>query len=78
MKISSDSRLYLSELGTKGFLYPSENFITITSELEVETVPFLYSKDHGLIPVRVAVKLGEDGLSNMAHTIFWVQKTKKT
>jgi hypothetical protein len=74
MKILSDTKLYLSELGAKGFLYPSEKFITTSSDLEVEPVPFVYSKEHGLIPVRVAVKLGEDGLSNMAHTIFWVQK----
>ena len=77
MKISLNSKLYLSELGAKGFLYPSERFITTTSDLEVESVPLLYSKDSGLIPVRVAVKLGEDGLSKMEHTIFWIQKPKQ-
>ena len=74
MKIKSDTRLYLSELGAKGFLYPSDRFITAPTALECDTIPFAYSKEHGLVPVRIAAQIGEEGLSYAERTIFWVRK----
>jgi hypothetical protein len=74
MKIKIDSRLYLSELGAKGFLYPSDNFITAATALECDTVQFVYSKERGVVPVRIVAQIGEEGLSTMEATIFWVSK----
>jgi hypothetical protein len=76
MKIKSDTRVYLSELGAKGFLYPSDKFIITDGEMICDMPPYLYSKEHGLVPVRLAVKIGEDRLSQIEHSIFWVDKTK--
>ena len=76
MKIKSDTRIYLSELGAKGFLYPSDRFVTANEEMLCETPPFLYSKEHGLTPVRLATKIGEGGLSQVEHSIFWVERSK--
>ena len=74
MKIKSDTRLYLSELGAKGFLYPSDNFITAPAALQCDTIPFAYSKEHGLVPVRIVAYIGEEGLSYAEGTVFWVGK----
>ena len=74
MKIKIDSRLYLSELGAKGFLYPSNNFMTTTTHLECDTVQFVYSKERGVVPVRIVAQIGEEGLSTTEGTIFWVSK----
>lgn len=74
MKIKIDSRIYLSELGAKGFLYPSDNFITTATALECDTVQFVYSKERGVVPVRIVAQIGEEGLSTMEGTIFWVSK----
>lgn len=76
MTILPDTRLYLSELGAKGFLYPSENFIMVSDIISCELMPFVYSKEYGLTPVRVTVKIGEDGISRVENTIFWVDKRK--
>jgi hypothetical protein len=76
MKIKADTRIYLSELGAKGFLYPSEKFVTTEREMECEMPPLLYIKEHGLTPIRLAAKIGEDRLSQIEHSIFWVDKTK--
>jgi hypothetical protein len=76
MKIKADTRLYLSEVGAKGFLYPSDNFITTDGEMFCELPPYLYSKEHGLTPIRLAVKIGEDRLSQAEYSIFWVDKSK--
>ena len=74
MKIKVDSRLYLSELGAKGFLYPSDSFIAATTALECHTIPFVYSKERGLVPVRIVAQIGEEGFSTMEGTVFWVKK----
>jgi len=74
MKIKVDSRLYLTELGAKGFLYPSDNFITAVTALECDTIAFVYSKERGLVPVRIVAQIGEEGLSTMEGTVFWVKK----
>ena len=76
MKIKKDARVYLSELGAKGFLYPSDTFITTSDVVNCDLIPFLYSKEYGLTPVRVTAKIGEDDISRVESAIFWVDREK--
>jgi hypothetical protein len=74
MKIKKDTRIYLSELGAKGFLYPSESFVTLPEEVEVERLPLIFDKSSKLIPVRVTGNLGKEELSMKLSTVFWVSE----
>lgn len=74
MKIKKDTRIYLSELGAKGFLYPSESFVTLPEEVEVERLPLIFDKSSKLIPVRVTGNLGKEELSMKLSTVFWVRE----
>jgi|LakMenE18May11ns_1017448.scaffolds.fasta_scaffold8026428_1 hypothetical protein len=76
MKIKKDTRVYLSELGAKGFLYPSDTFIVTSEIVNCELIPFLYSKEYGLTPVKVAAKIGEEDISRVESAIFWVDREK--
>ena len=73
-KIKSDTRLYLSKFGTKGFLYPSDDFITAPKDLSVEEVSFVYSREYGVVPVRVFVDIGDEAISIKESTVFWIDK----
>lgn len=72
IKIPEKSKLFLSKLGAKGFLYPSEDFILAPKEVTVDEVNFVYSKEYGVVPVRVIVDIGDEALSTKEATIFWV------
>jgi|APGre2960657423_1045063.scaffolds.fasta_scaffold305616_1 hypothetical protein len=77
IKIPENSKLFLSKLGAKGFLYPSEDCILAPADLTVNEVNYVYSKEYGVIPVRV-VEMGEVPLSSnlkLGTTIFWVEKS---
>ena len=62
IKIPENSKLFLSKLGAKGFLYPSEDCILAPADLTVSEVNYVYSKEYGVIPVKV-VEMGEVPLS---------------
>jgi hypothetical protein len=77
IKIPENSKLFLSKLGAKGFLYPSEDCILAPTDLTVSEVNYVYSKEYGVIPVKV-VEMGEVPLSGnlkLGTTIFWVEKS---
>jgi len=78
MKIKSDTKLYLSELGAKGFLYPSDKFITTPKDFLVETIPYVYDSSYGVIPVKVSADIvgPDDRVSVKETSIFWVEKRK--
>ena len=73
-KIKADTRLYLSKFGAKGFLYPSEDFITTPKDFNVEEVCFVYSREYGVVPVRVVVDIGDESTSIKESTVFWLDK----
>jgi hypothetical protein len=77
IKIPENSKLFLSKLGAKGFLYPSEDCILAPADLTVSEVNYVYSKEYGVIPVKV-IEMGEVPLSGnlkLGTTIFWVEKS---
>lgn len=76
MKIQKDTKIYLSELGAKGFLYPSESFVTLSEEVEVERLPLAFDRSSKLFPVRVTGNLGREELSMKISTVFWVRESK--
>lgn len=78
MKIKKDTRIYLSELGAKGFLYPSDKFITTPKEFLIEVIPYVYDSGSGIIPVKVSADISssDDRLSIKESSIFWVEKRK--
>ena len=66
-------KLFKSTLGAKGFLYPSEDFIEVSRIIVLERVSFVYSKEYGLIPVKVKRILAEEkDISN--EEVFWAEE----
>jgi hypothetical protein len=78
MKIKSDTRIYLSEIGAKGFLYPSESFVLSPKEFNIEKIPYVCDSASGVVPVRIMadVTTNDDRLSIKESSIFWVEKRK--
>ncbi len=74
MIVKANSKIYYSELGEKGFLYPSSSFFLLSHDASCELPPFLYNKEHGLVPVKIMAKIGGDGISYVENSIFWVEK----
>ena len=72
IKIPEKSKLFLSKLGAKGFLYPSDDFILAPKDVMVDEVSYVYSKEYGVVPVRVIVDIGNEAISIKESTIFWV------
>ena len=72
IKIPENSKLFLSKFGAKGFLYPSEDFILSPKDVMVDEVSYVYSKEYGVVPVRVVVDIGNEAISIKESTIFWV------
>lgn len=65
MFIPSDTRILQSELGAKGFLYPSRGGFSSMEQLEVERAPIVYSPDYDLVPITI---LDKDS------SIYWIEK----
>jgi hypothetical protein len=72
IKVPKNSKLFLSKFGAKGFLYPSEDFILAPKDVTVDEVSYVYSKEYGVVPVRVVVDIGNEAISIKESTIFWV------
>lgn len=65
MIIPSDTRIFYSELGAKGFLYPSRGGFTSVEPLEIERTPIVYSKDYDLVPITIL---------NKDQAVYWIEK----
>ena len=67
--IPSNTKLFQSIIGEKGFLYPSESSLITSEEAVVQKVSYVHSKEHGLCPVQIINKSGES-----EDCIFWISK----
>ena len=65
MFIPSDTRIFRSELGAKGFFYPSHGGFTSLESLEIERAPIVFSEEYGLIPITI---LDKDS------SIYWIER----
>ena len=59
MKILAGTKVWLSEFGEKGFIYPSNKEVELTSDLEVTKKYNLFSGNHLLVSVVVTVSTGD-------------------
>ena len=69
MTLKKEKKVWVSEVGTKNFFYPTDNFIVTEKEIEVQEMTWLSSKQE-LVALRVIS--GDRNVKN--NTIVWVNK----
>jgi len=65
MFIPSDTRIFHSEIGAKGFAYPSHNGFSSLKPLEIERAPIVFSEEYDLMPITI---------SDKDSSIYWIER----
>lgn len=70
MILKKETRLFESQLGAKGFIYPKDSFIVLEKNVKAEEVGIFCPTDSSLAAVLVSTE--EDA----PRRLFWIDKRK--
>lgn len=70
MILKKETKLFESQLGAKGFIYPKDSFIVLEKNVKAEEVSIFCPTDNNLAAVLISTQ------EDTPRKLFWVDKRK--
>lgn len=70
MILKKETKLFESQLGAKGFIYPKDSFLVLEKNAKAEEVGIFCPTDSNLMAVLVSIQ------EDTPKKLFWVDKKK--